>query len=165
MLSLPRIIERNPQPYVAVRERLALRDMKPVVDKAMGVLFGGLKDAGVTPAGPVFFKYDVIDMSGLCEIEFAVPVAERVAAPDHLVADVLPAGRYAELAWTGPYDALFEVNAVLAGWAAHKGLRWDARGSPEGDRFAARLEIYERGPSDGVSANEFVTTVAIKVTD
>jgi effector-binding domain-containing protein len=165
MLSLPAVVERKPQPYIAVRARIALAEMKPAVDKAFQTLFGWLGANGVEPVGAAFFKYDLIDMEGKCEIEFAVPVAKDMTAGPGLVAGVLPAGRYAQVTWTGPYDALFDVNALLVGWAREKGLRWDSTATPEGERFAARIEIYENNPAEVDDPNDLVTTVAIKIAD
>lgn len=165
MLTLPEIVERGPQPYVAVRERVSLGAMKPAVDRAFHKLFAWLGANRVEPVGAAFFKYNLIDMGGTFEVEFAVPVAGEVEADGEIAAAVLPAGRYAQLTWTGPYDALMDVNAVLVGWAKEKGVRWDTQETPEGDRFAARIEIYENNPTEVEDPKDLVTTVAIKVTD
>lgn len=165
MLSLPAIIERNAQPYIAVRERVSLDAMRPVVDRAFQTLFGWLGRNGIAPAGAAFFKYNLLDTSKRFEIEFAVPVAAEASVEGELIAGVLPAGRYAEVTWTGPYDALFDVNAVLVGWAKEKGLRWDAASTADGERFAARLEIYENNPAEVADPNALITTVAIKLAD
>lgn len=165
MLTLPEIVERGPQPYVAVRERVSLGAMKPAVDRAFQKLFGWLGANGVEPAGAAFFKYNLIDMAGAFEVEFAVPVAREVEGGGEVAAAVLPAGRYAQVTWTGPYDALVDVNAVLVGWAKEKGVRWDTQQTLEGDRFAARIEIYENNPAEVEDPKDLVTTVAIKVAD
>jgi effector-binding domain-containing protein len=165
MLTLPTVLDRQSQPYVAVRDRAALGAMKPAVDQAFQALFRWLGANGLEPVGAAFFKYNLIDMGGTFEVEFAVPVASEVKGNGEVIAGVLPAGSYAQVTWTGPYDALFDVNAVLVGWAREKGLRWDTANTGEGERFAARLEIYENNPAEVQSPNDLVTTVAIKVAD
>lgn len=165
MLTLPTIIERAAQPYVAVRERVALSEMRPVVDRSFQTLFGWLGRNGVAPAGAAFFKYNLADMSNKFEIEFAVPVEKQAQAGGDLIAGLLPAGRYAQVTWTGPYEALFDVNAVLVGWAKEKSLRWDSESTAEGERFAARIEVYENNPAEVDDPNDLVTTVAIKLAD
>jgi len=165
MLTLPTIVERKPQFYVAVKDRVALSEMKPVVDRAFGTLFGWLGRKSIQPAGAAFFRYNVIDMAGRLEIEFSVPVTERVEGEGDIIAGTLPAGRYGQVTWTGPYEALFDVNAVLIGWAREKGIRWDMAETPEGDRFAARFEIYENDPSTVESPTDLITTVAIKIAE
>lgn len=165
MLTLPTIVERKAQLYVAVRERVALDEMRPVVDRAFTTLFGWIDSNGVVPSGAAFFRYNLIDMEGKFEIEFAVPVAESAPTDGEVVEGTLPAGRYGQVTWTGPYDALFDVNAVLVGWAREKGIQWDVRETPEGDRFAARFEVYENNPAEVSSPDELVTTVAIRIAD
>ena len=165
MLTLPTIVERKPQFYVAVKDRVTFSEMKPAVDRAFPMLFGWVGRTGVQPAGAAFFRYNVIDMAGKLEIEFSVPVTERVEGEGDIIAGTLPPGRYGQITWTGPYDALLDVNAVLIGWAREKGIRWDMAETPEGDRFAARFEIYENDPSTVESPQDLITTVAIKIAE
>ena len=75
----------------------------------------------------------------------------------------LPAGTYASLLYTGHYDNLMEVNAVLIGWAAHKGIVWDSTETAEGEAFAARVETYFDPPVG--DPNTWRTEVAIRVRD
>jgi len=161
MLTLPKIVERGSQPYVAIRERVRI-PFNDAVDRAYGELFGWLEANGVTPAGAPFIKYNLIAMPEL-ELEFGVPTAETVAAGGRVVAGALPPGRYAKVTYWGGYDNLMDVNAVLIGWAKEKGLRWDAAESPAGDRFASRLEIYETDPKREPDKNKWQTEVAIKL--
>jgi hypothetical protein len=47
MLTLPRIVERGPQPYVAIREQVTI-PFNAAIDRAYGELFGWLDANGVT---------------------------------------------------------------------------------------------------------------------
>jgi len=161
MLTLPRITERNAQPYVAVRERVTV-PYNDVVDRAYGELFGWLEANGISPAGAPFIKYDLIAMPEL-EVEFGVPTATPVTANGRVVAGALPAGRYAAVSYWGGYEDLMDVNAVLIGWAKEKSLKWDAVETPAGDRFASRLEIYETDPRQEPDQSKWQTEVAIKL--
>ena len=163
MLTLPKLVARPAQPYVAIREKVVI-PFNDAVDRVMPELFGTLKRKGIEGAGPVFFKYNIIKMPEL-EVEFAVPVATLVATDGRLVAGVLPAGRYAEVTYWGPYDKLMDVNAVLIGWARQCGIEWDVKEASDGDHFAARFEIYHNDPSEEPDPNKWETTVAIKVRD
>lgn len=167
MLTLPEIIDRNAQPFVAVRASVPMNDMVPVIDRSFAALYGWLGSNGIEPAGPGFFKYNVISMNGMMEMEFASPVATSVAVgeDEDVAAGILPAGRYAQVTWTGPYQHLMDVNAVLIGWAKERGLKWDMEETPDGDRFAARIEVYENDPHEVEDPNDLVTTVAIKLAD
>jgi len=167
LLTLPVIIERPPQPYVAVRASVPMNDMVPSIDRAFTTLYAWLGRNGIEPAGAAFFKYNLIDMAGLMEIEFAAPVggAVEVEGDDPVVSGTLPSGRYAQVTWTGPYAPLMDVNAVLIGWAKEKGLRWDMDETAAGNRFAARVEIYENNPREVADPNDLITTVAIRLAD
>jgi effector-binding domain-containing protein len=144
----PQIVERMAQPYVAIR-RLVTIPFGDVVPEAMEQLFGQLKKLGLSPGGPVFFKYNFIAMPKL-EIDFAVPVAQAGTGGSGLIDGVLPAGRYAELRFFGHYDNLIDANAALLNWGRGEGLVWDRKETPEGDYFRARTETYLTSPDTGL---------------
>ncbi len=162
-MSAPRIVERPEQPYVAVRRRVSI----PFGDSVPGVmdaLFDAMKKQGFEADGPVFFKYNFINMPEL-ELDFAVPVTRSVSAGDALVSGSLPAGRYAELTALGHYDQLIEANAALIEWARDNGIRFDVSETAEGDWFAGRMEIYLNSPEEEPDPDQWETIVAIKLAD
>jgi len=163
MLTLPRIIEQQAKPYMAVRRRVSM-PFDTEIGPAMGSLFGAIAEHRPRTTGPVFFKYNVIAMPEM-EIDFGVSVAEPVEASGSLVAGILPAGRYAETTYFGHYDNLMDVNAILIGWAKEKGIAWDATAAADGDRFAARMEIYHNSPDEEPDTSRWQTTLMIKVKD
>lgn len=163
MLTLPRIVERAAQPYVAIRQRVTI-PFGEAIGPIMGQLFGSIEQQSIQATGPVFFKHNIVAMPDL-EMDFGVPVAAAVTATAPLVSGVLPAGRYAELTYWGHYDNLMDVNAVLIGWAKQTGLAWDVTEGPDGDHFASRLEIYPNGPDDEPDPDRWETTVTIKLKD
>lgn len=163
MLTLPKVVERPAQPFVAVRRRVTI-PFGEAIGPAMGELFEAMNAKGIQPAGPVFFKYNIVAMPDL-EIDFAVQVAAPVANDGSLVTGVLPAGRFAELTYFGHYDNLIDANAVLIGWARLKAIAWDATEQPDGDHFAARIETYHNSPDEEPDPNKWETTVSIKVRD
>jgi hypothetical protein len=72
--STPQIIELSPQPYVAVREAVAMSTLNRVADH-IPELLGWLAQRGETPSGAPFFRYLAIDMERDLEVEAGVPVA------------------------------------------------------------------------------------------
>jgi hypothetical protein len=58
-----------------------------------------------------------------------------------------------------------EVNALMIGWAREKGIAWDATDEPDGDHFAARMEIYHNSPDEEPDPEKWETTLRIKVKD
>ena len=163
MLTLPKLVERAAQPYVAVRQKVSI-PFDQAVGPAMGELFGTIEKQKIQQDGPVFFKYNIIKMPEL-EIDFAAPIKGAAKSEGRFVTGVLPAGRYAELTYWGHYDNLMDVNALMIGWARQKGIEWDATEHPDGDHFAARMEIYHNSPDEEPDPEKWETTLRIKVKD
>ncbi|WP_298330455.1 GyrI-like domain-containing protein [Asticcacaulis sp.] len=82
-----------------------------------------------------------------------------------MIEGILPAGRYVSLAYTGHYDDLLTVNAMLVGWAKETGIIFDAVETSEGDVFAARLEVYHNNPTDEPDPSKWHTTLLFKLED
>ncbi|HEY4200535.1 MAG TPA: GyrI-like domain-containing protein [Devosiaceae bacterium] len=165
MLTLPKVAERPAQPYVAIQVRTTISGMKAVIDETFPKLFAWLGSHDVKPAGAPFIKYNLINMAGIMELEFGVPTEALVAAADDVVAAELPAGRYAQLTYWGSYDNLYDVNALMIGWAKQKGISFDVEERPEGDWFASRLEIYVTDPGIERDTGKWETQLLIRVKD
>lgn len=163
MLTLPKIVDRDAQPYLAIKQQVTI-PFDAVVDRVLPELFGWLGSHGVAPTGALFFKYNSVKMPEL-ELEFGVPVAPGTKGDARMVLGMLPAGRYATTTYTGPYDKLMDVNAVLIGWAKETGVDWDSHDTTESEAFACRMEIYLTDPADEPDPNKWQTEVAIKVKD
>jgi len=161
MLTLPKLVDRPEQNYLAIRRAVNI-PFDDVVGAIMGELFGALNAGGIQAVGPVFFKYDIVKMPELV-IEFGVPVAAGTVPSGPLVSGTLPAGRYAQTTYWGHYDNLMDVNAILIGWAKERHIQWDATEMPDGDHFVCRFEEYPNGPDDEPDPEKWETTVAIKL--
>lgn len=164
MMTLPKIVERQAQPYVALRRTVKV-PFGPVIDATLPRLWQWIGDHHVEPVGPPFFKYNLIDMENELEIEFGAPT-DRVLPPDgEVVTGTLPAGRYAMLTYHGPYDNLREVTAMLIGWVNERGEEFDIEQTPRGERFASRLEIYPNDPREVPDPADWETVLAFKLMD
>jgi len=163
MLTLPQVVQRPATPYIALKREVTLPfddEIPAILDR----LFSYLRANGLAPAGPVFFKHTVVDMPRL-EMEFGVSLAHPVAAGGDFTGGMLPAGRYAEIDYFGPYDDLITVNAVLIGWSRHAGLAFDSRPQADGEWFAHRAEIYHNSPDEEPDPARLHTTVTIRLQD
>jgi hypothetical protein len=129
----PTIETRTDQPYVAIPVIVRMEDLGSVVPPLTDRVFGWLADRGVTPVGPPFWRYVVVDMNNELELETGVPVART---------GVLPAGRYATVVHTGHPDMLVTPTGDLLDWAAERGLEWDS----DGNTWGCRLEEYLSDP-------------------
>ncbi len=163
---MPSVEQRPEQPYVAVRETVTMTTVARIADR-MPEVFGWLGERGIAPAGPPFFKYDVIDMGGDLVIEAGVPVATPADVPDdaEVFAAVLPAGRYAVVQHTGHPDELEAVTRDLLDWAAAQGLAFDMTPTPEGEMWGARLEWYLSDPAVEPDMNRWDTELAFRLAD
>jgi effector-binding domain-containing protein len=156
MMTLPEIVDRPAQPYVAVRKVLKI-PFGEAIGPAMGEIGQWMAGHGVTPSGAPFFKYNVVAMPEL-EIEFGFPTASVAKADGGVIAGTLPAGRYATLTYWGHYDNLMSATAVLVGWAREMGVEFDG----DGRNFASRLEIYANDMNT-LPPDKWETVLAIKV--
>ena len=164
MLTLPKIVERAAQPYVGMRRTVKI-PFGEVIDATLPRLFEWVGAHRVEPAGPPFFKYNLIDMANGLEIDFGVPTATLLEPDETVVTGTLPAGRYATLTFHGHYDKLMDATAVLVGWAKERAVEWDSEMTPEGEKFASRLEIYPNDPREVPNPDDWETEIWIKVRD
>jgi effector-binding domain-containing protein len=164
MSSAPEIETRAEQPYVAVRAKVTMGEIAAFA-RRFGEVFGWLDSHGLAPAGPPFFKYNVIDMARELEMEAGVPIATATDGDDQIVAGVLPAGRYATLTHVGHPSELMAATKALLDWAAEQGLTWDVTPSEDGDRWACRLENYLTDPDQEPDMSKWVTQLAFKLAD
>ena len=165
MTTEPEIVELPERPYVAIAASVTMQTLGTVVPPLNGEVFGWLAARGGVPAGPPFWKYNVIDMDRSLEVEAGVSLAEPVPGDDRVLAAVLPAGRYATLRHVGHPDTLMAATAALLDWAAAKGLKWDMSPSPEGERWGGRLEIYHSDPVNEPDMTKWVTELAFRLAD
>lgn len=164
MSAAPEIVTRAEQPYVAVRARVTMSEL-PGLGARLGEVFGWLGARGLAPAGPPFFKYNVIDMARELAMEAGVPVAAAVDGDGQVVSGVLPAGRYAALTHVGHPGELIGATRALLDWAAGQGLTWDMSPAEGGDVWGCRLEIHLTDPSQEPDMSKWVTQLAFRLAD
>ena len=163
MLTIPRIIHRTAQRYIAVRLPVSI-PFDDEVDPAFDELFSAFSRAGAEPNGMEFIKFNLIDMPRL-EIEAGMTTDAAIPPSGRLIEGELPAGRYVSLTYTGSYADLMDVTAMLVGWAKEKGLAWDSRQTPDGENFACRLEVHDNNPSIEPDPARLQTTLLFKLAD
>lgn len=163
MLTLPKIIGRKSQRYVAVRLPVAIpfgQDLDPAFDE----LFAAFSNARVEPIGMEFIKFNLIDMPRL-EIEVGMTTDVALTLSSRMIEGELPAGRFVSLTHTGPYEDLMDVTSMLVGWAKEKGLKWDSSDTPIGEKFACRLEVHDNNPSIEADPRKLQTTLLFKLAE
>ena len=162
MTSEPRLEHRSEQPCVAIRAQVTMAQIAHTCPPLIGEVFAWLGAHGAAPAGPVFFRYVIVEMDGQLEIDVGVPVSGRLPHGDERVrADVLPGGRYATLRHTGPYTGLREATGQLLEWGSRQGPQWQA--SPDQQHWAARIEWYPTDPMEEPDERKWVAEIAMLV--
>jgi effector-binding domain-containing protein len=164
---MPTVIVRGPQidtrpevTYMGMRTQTPMKGMFKVVDKLRKELSIWLKQQDISPAGPPFLRYHVIDMAGEMDIEVGVPVAAILPNDGPVTAGTLPAGRYASLIYVGNG---YTGNKTLIEWAKANGIAWDRWDDPKGDAFRARYERYLTDPNIERRKTKWEIEVAIKL--
>lgn len=161
----PEITERPARPYVAIKALVTMQTLGAVVPPLNPEVFGWLAAREIAPAGPAFWKYNVIDMERGLEVEAGSPVAEAVPGDERVLAGVLPAGRYVTVRHVGHPETLMAATGALLDWAAAKGLEWDVAPSPDGQRWGCRLEIYHSDPVSQPDMSKWETELAFRLSD
>ena len=70
-----------------------------------------------------------------------------------------------DVQFLGHPDGLSGATAALLEWAQAEGLTWDVTPADDGDRWGARLEIYETDPAEQPDLNKWVTQLAFRLAD
>jgi hypothetical protein len=65
VLGEPTIVEHASQPYLAIRTPVARSEIRSAADTLPAELAAWMRARGIAPAGPPFFKYNVIGSDGL----------------------------------------------------------------------------------------------------
>ena len=165
MLARPEVIERSAQPYVAIKAQVTMQTLGTILPPLHGRVFDWLRERRTPPTGPPFWKYDVIDMDRALSVEVGVPVPARVDGDDLILSGLLPAGQYASLRHTGHPDGLLDATAFLLEWARQQHLTWDLSHDRDGERWGARLEIYETDPAAEPDMTKWTTQLAFRLSD
>lgn len=161
MLTLPAKLRRKKQPYLAIRSQLIRRNLRRQAVLFFSELREFMTTRGIEDAGPGFMRYLSIGRDGELDIEFGYLTTRLHAGGGPVRSAMLPSGTFMTAEWTGPYERLPEVNAMLPGWAQHSGVELDAIESDSGITYGCRLEIYHVTPRHTDDPEDFRTEIAV----
>ncbi|HEY2079233.1 MAG TPA: GyrI-like domain-containing protein [Streptosporangiaceae bacterium] len=160
----PEIAERAVQPYAGISRWVTMSAVGSVADR-IPEIFGWLSARGITPAGPPFFRYHVIDMERQLLVEAGVPVASAVEDDGEIRGGTLPAGRFAVMTHTGAPETLVAATAALLDWAEARGVGWDVSQADAGEKWGCRLEFYLTDPAEQPDTSKWQTELAFRLAD
>jgi effector-binding domain-containing protein len=164
MSDAPHIADRAEQPYAAISGKVTMAGIGPLAQRT-GEVFGWLAARGISPAGPPFLRYNVIDMERELDIEAGVPITAPADGDEQVKVDTLPAGRYAVMNHTGAPETLIGAVDKLLSWADAQELTWDSAGTPDGERWGCRLEILLTDPAEQPDMTKWETQLAFRLAD
>jgi len=152
----PRVETRAELPTLGIREVVPFRGMLAHRDRLLAELIAWLAEHRVEPAGPFFLRLHVVDMTGSMDIEVGV-VGTAPITDGRVSSSSLPAGRYALLDYR---STSLPANRLIQSWIREQGLTADSHGSPTGEAFAARCEIYLTDPRSEPRKKRWVVQLA-----
>jgi effector-binding domain-containing protein len=161
-IGAPKIDTRPEQPYMGIRTLAPFNGMFKVIDQISKEMNRWVKANQLTPAGPPFLRYHVIDMRGTMDISYGVPVSTLLPTDGRVTPDVLPAGRYASLIYSGSGMA---GNKALIEWMRANGIEFDRWDTEQGDNFRSRYETFLTDPKVEHRKTKWQIEVAIKLVD
>jgi len=161
-IGKPKIDQRTKQAYLGIRTIAPFKGMSRVIDRISGELNAWVHERDIQPSGPPFLRFHVIDMRGFMDITFAIPVRNALPDEGQIKSDVLPAGRYASLIYSG---GGISANRALIEWVRAKGMDFDRWDTEQGDNFRGRYETYLTDPTVEPRKSKWKIEVAIKLAD
>ena len=162
--TAPSVESRAEQPYMGIRLWIPSKDLSTWTTKLLKELSRWMTSAGLQAGGPAFHRFHVINMGTEFELEVGIPVATAVSGDDRVKPSFIPAGRYANLTYTGRNNA-YKGNKTLVEWARENGVAWDRWDDLRGDAFRCRYESYLSDRLTDPDKATWRTNVAIKVMD
>lgn len=164
MLSEITIEQRDAQPYVAIRTRVSMEDIPMKLPPLTDEVFAWMTSKGLATSGAPFFRYLGGNMSHL-EVDVGVPVAAPVEGDGRVIADTLPAGRYAVVLHTGDYSTVVQGSIALMEWGEQNNVAWDRSDDGVEERWGGRIEHYITDPGEEPDSSKWETEVAFLLAD
>jgi effector-binding domain-containing protein len=158
MLSTPEIVTRPDQPFAAIRISLERDEIPSKAPPLIGEVAGWLAARGAP-----FFSYLEMPEDGPMVMEVGFPTSTLLGGDGRVRTGTIPAGRFATLIHTGPYDGLYEANVALGQWLEKQGVAHPMPEDAPGDYDAALLEIYATDPADEPDPQKWQTEVAFRL--
>ena len=166
MITKPKIERRNKQPYVAIRTQVPIpfgKYLPPLWDEVNR----WLKMNGIKKHGPAMIRYLTTDMSNKLDIDVGFAVEKAIIGDDRIVTDVLPAGRYATLLYSGSYKGtgVYKANIAMMEWANENHVVWRITKRNKVEWWNGRVEWYLTDPEKESDTKNYKTELAFLVAD
>lgn len=164
MITEPKLERRKQQYYVAMRIAVPIPFGK-YLQPAWNEVYEWMNKKDITPSGPAIIRYLTTDMSEKLDIDVGFTIGKAVKGNDRIIADFLPAGRYATLLYTGPYKGkgIFNATVALLDWAKENKVTWNTSKKKGVEWWNGRAEFYFSDPATETDSKKFKTELAFLV--
>ncbi|MGE5629952.1 MAG: GyrI-like domain-containing protein [Caulobacteraceae bacterium] len=139
--------EREVQPVLSIRKTTSVGKLPQEIGNAYNSIIKYLNELGEQPVEAAFTAYYNMDMEHL-DVEMGFPVAKKLEGKGDIKTSELPAGKYAECMYKGPYADMVPVYDAMNKWIEEKGLA----------ASGIAYEFYYNSPAD-VPESELLTKV------
>ena len=165
MNSEPKIEKRPAHPYAAVRMQVPIPFGK-FLQPAWSKVNTWLADQGLSH-GPAIIRYLTTDMSKVMDIEVGFVIDRSIPGSDGVLTDILPAGKYATLLYTGPYrgKGVYKANVAIIEWAKTNGVVWKTSTKKGAEWWVSRVEWYFSDPAGEPDPKKYKTELTFMVAD
>lgn len=143
--------EQGIQPVLSIRKTTAMGNLPQEIGKAYESILQYLSEIGEQPVEAAFTAYYNMDMEHL-DVEMGFPVSKQLAGREEIKASEIPAGKYAECVYKGPYAEMVPAYDAINQWLGENGL------SATGISY----EFYYNSPME-VPESELLTKIMFPV--
>lgn len=158
----PTVVHRPLQPYVGIQQDVTMEELAGAAHRIPEVM-RWLDEQGIPPAGPPFFRYNLINMEARLSVEVGVPIDEPLLGDEHVRGGLLPAGEYVTTVHVGAPDTIVGAVRDLLQWGHDAGLQWDMSETESGERWGCRLEWYFTDPQLEPDTTKWQTELAFRL--
>ena len=159
MIDEPNLENRPAQSYAAISLHAPI-PFGHLLPALWDELLDWLAGQGLAPAGAPFIRYLETDMTRPLCMEIGWPTPTLLAGSERVLTGWIPAGQYATLLYTGPYDNLVEVTAAFLAWAKTNHITWQTSEATGVERWAGRFEHYLTDPGQEPNPTKWQTELA-----
>ncbi|HYE82297.1 MAG TPA: GyrI-like domain-containing protein [Clostridia bacterium] len=143
--------EQGVQPVLSVRKTTSVENLPQEIGKAYGSIMQYLLGLGEQPAEAPYTAYYNLDMEHL-DVEMGFPVSKKLAGQGEIKAGEIPAGKYAECMYKGPYSGMVPVYDAMNQWISKNGYT----------AVGTAYEVYYNSPAE-VPESELLTKIMLPV--
>jgi len=143
--------EKEAQPVLSIRKTTSVGNLPEEIGKAYESILQYLNELGEKPAEAPFTAYYNMDMEHL-DVEMGFPVAEPLKGRDEIKSGEIPAGKYTECMYKGPYEEMTLPYDAMNRWISENGH------IPTGVTY----EVYYNSPAD-VPEIELLTKIMFQI--